>query len=52
MNLCSDDHDEVCYDSSKCPHCTERMEREVKALEGRIEDLEGELAEALERGED
>ena len=42
MNLCSDGHDEVCYDGRECPVCSE-ME-ELKEAEGRIEELEQDIS--------
>jgi len=38
MELCSDDHDEICYDGKECPVCSIREE-----LEDYISDLEQEL---------
>jgi hypothetical protein len=45
MNLCSDGHDEVCYESINCPACEMKGERDDlrKALdkaEQEIRDLE------------
>lgn len=37
MNLCSDDHDEVCYEGRKCPACEKEKER--ASLEGEIANL-------------
>ena len=38
MNLCSDKHDEVCYDGRVCPVCDVRDE-----LQGTIDELEKEI---------
>lgn len=40
MNLCSDKHDEVCYETHNCPVC-EALER-VNDLERQVRDLEEE----------
>lgn len=40
MNLCSDGHDEVCYETKKCPCCE---------WVGEVEDLRAEL-ETLAQG--
>jgi hypothetical protein len=57
MNLCSDDHEEVCYEGRTCPVCELKKERddEVDKLNNSIEDLkssneflESELASAKE----
>lgn len=47
--VCDDDHDEVCFDSGKCPVC-EKM-KEIAKLEGTISDLEKELEAAQEARE-
>lgn len=55
MNLCDDGHDEVCYESRKCPACLEieekekyktkiaDLEDEIERLGVEIKDLEGRL---------
>ena len=43
MNLCSNGHNEVCYESRSCPVC-DKME-EIKDLENQIEKLQGEVEE-------
>ena len=51
MDLCSDGHDEVCYDGRKCPAC-ELHEETVKEHESDMESLQSqidELKEQLER---
>ncbi len=50
MNLCSDDHDEVCYESLECPACQmvrERNDAQVKLYEAEqeIKRLESEVSE-------
>lgn len=37
MNLCSDKHDEVCYDGGDCPVCGKL--KEISDLEDKIYDL-------------
>ena len=43
MNLCSDNHDEVCFEGRECPTC-----KIVKELGETIEELEGKLKESEE----
>lgn len=43
MNLCSNGHEEVCFEGRNCPLC-DKME-EISNLEKEIEDLESELEE-------
>lgn len=38
MNLCSNGHDEVCYEGRNCPACA--LCDQIKTLEDEIEDLE------------
>jgi hypothetical protein len=40
MNLCSDNHDEVCYEGRKCPVCDMRED-----LQSSIDDLQKEIEE-------
>lgn len=42
MELCSEDHDEICFDGRKCPFCvvTKDLEQQIKDLRIAIEDLE------------
>jgi len=51
MNLCSDNHDEICYEGRYCPLCDMRdeldesiteLEREINDLRNTITDLERE----------
>ena len=45
MNLCSDGHDEVCYNTVDCPACLEIKSRnfQIQALEEQRDDLREEL---------
>lgn len=43
MNLCSDDHEEVCYEVKNCPVCEERQ-KTAKA-DGTIEDLRAKISD-------
>ena len=45
MNLCSDDHEEVCYEGRKCPVCEVRDElrHEIESLSELLEQAQGEL---------
>lgn len=54
MYLCSDDHDEVCYEGTDCPMCElkvewneqiKEMESKINSLESEIENLQGQLDE-------
>jgi hypothetical protein len=51
MNLCSEDHDEVCFDVPFCPVCelTDDRDDEIKALKKEIEDLRYRLKAEYER---
>jgi len=52
MNLCSDNHDEVCYSEGHCPCCiiildlniaeatVKEQRSEIKNLQSQVEDLE------------
>ena len=45
MNLCSDGHDEVCYEGRNCPVCIEidnsrGLEKQIENLEEKISSLE------------
>lgn len=49
MNLCSDGHIEVCYDSRKCPMCEliagkEDLEDDLKVLKAELDRLKAELS--------
>jgi len=43
MELCSDGHEEVCFEGRTCPVCEEMDE--IKRLEREIKDLENEVKE-------
>ena len=43
MNLCSDGHEEVCYEGRKCPVCV--VVEQTKILGDKVEELEGIIAE-------
>lgn len=47
INLCGDDHDEICYEGNRCPLCEMRteLERKIIALEGDVEALKEENKE-------
>jgi transcription initiation factor IIE alpha subunit len=49
MNLCSDGHEEICYEGRNCPACDIKFELEkanatIDDLKDRIGDLENELS--------
>ena len=55
MDLCSDGHTEICYDSSPCPMCDAEDERnkevdvmqdEIDSLASEVNDLQSQLDEA------
>jgi len=57
MNLCSDHHDEVCFDGRKCPLCQEMEARErvtgslrdqIAELQDQIIDLESQVRDLEE----
>jgi peptidoglycan hydrolase CwlO-like protein len=37
MNLCDDDHEEICYESRNCPCC--ELKKEIKILEEEISEF-------------
>lgn len=45
MDLCSHEHDEVCYDGKTCPVCSLRDEKneEIDELKAKVEQLESEV---------
>jgi hypothetical protein len=58
MNLCSEDHDEVCFEGRKCPLCDvrsdlketiEKHKREIQQLEEKIDGLEEQIREEGDR---
>ena len=48
MNLCSDDHEEICFESRKCPMCELKMsfKEENDELQAEIDDLKKQLSES------
>lgn len=52
MNLCSNGHDEVCFESKNCPVCEMevKLKEQISKLEDQIKDLENEV-DALSKGE-
>ena len=57
MNLCSDHHEEVCYETRTCPACEAIQEKqndiddrdtEIKDLKDQMNDLEQQLKESEE----
>ena len=56
MNLCSDHHDEVCYEAKTCPACEAIQEKQndIDSRDNEIKDLKGQaddLAEQLKESE-
>ncbi len=45
MNLCADNHNEICFDGRTCPLC-EAM-GEIKELENEVVNLQKELLEVI-----
>jgi hypothetical protein len=50
MNICSDDHEEIVYNSNKCPLCqlekvVQECQDEIKELTSSLEKASKELAE-------
>lgn len=45
MNLCSDNHNEVCFETRNCPACDalSQKDKEISKLEDKISELEVEL---------
>lgn len=52
MELCSDGHDEVCYETRNCPACDIEVEKDkvIKDLENQVTDLQGEVDELSAAG--
>ncbi len=50
MNLCSDGHDEVCYETRYCPACEikDDLNIQIEKLESQIGDLEVNLLDVQE----
>ncbi len=53
MNLCSDNHDEVCFEGRGCPCCEEIdiRERKISALEDKVQALQDEV-DSFDRSDD
>lgn len=51
MKLCSEWHEEVCFDGDKCPACKviEDTDDKILALQDRVEQLEKEVCCCLDR---
>jgi len=47
MELCSDKHEEVCYEGRTCPVCAERddLQGQIDELNKEVARLEGEIEE-------
>jgi hypothetical protein len=48
MFLCDDGHEEICYESRKCPLCAVAVEidayqREIEELRDRVQELENDI---------
>lgn len=45
MELCSDGHDEVCFEVAMCPACAVQQDKdaEIDKLTARVSDLESEV---------
>ncbi len=54
MNLCSDDHDEVCYEGRACPCCNikEYADRRIAKLESELESAEVQINDLNKQIED
>lgn len=50
MNICSNEHDEVCYEGHTCPACELRdnLNSEIEDLKAQIKDLNAEVKELEE----
>ncbi len=50
MNLCSDNHEEICYEGRNCPLCAAKsdLSDEIKTLKQTIDDQEERIAELEE----
>ena len=54
MDLCSQNHDEICYEGRECPVCLlkedrDYFEEECSKLESKIQKLEDEIIELQNR---
>ena len=50
MNLCSDGHDEVCFEGRKCPVCDTKsdMQKTIDGLEKTVSELQNVLQDMTE----
>ena len=50
MNLCNNDHDEVCYEGRNCPACDKikELNEEIEDLKDKVQDLKNELNDTKE----
>jgi len=56
MNLCSSEHEEICYEGKYCPVCEKmaeisKLKNEISHLQDNLSDLESEMSR-LEDGRD
>ena len=53
MNLCSNDHEEICFEGRICPACglREDLEKRIDELIGDINGLEADIAAYEDEGE-
>lgn len=51
MNLCSDNHEEVCFEGRKCPVCetVSQKDREIEMRDGTISELESKISNLEEQ---
>ena len=50
MNLCSEDHEEICYEGRTCPCC--EKQKEIETLECELDSKQKEVAELSNALED
>jgi hypothetical protein len=50
MTLCSDGHDEVCYECRRCPVCVAKAE--LAGVEGLVDELRGTLTQRADEVSD
>jgi hypothetical protein len=53
MNLCDNNHDEVCYEGRHCPACAvaDDLNKDISRLEDKIIDLENQIKDLEEARE-
>lgn len=51
MNLCSDNHEEICFESRKCPMCAQKEEHEeaIREMDRKLEKATEEISELESR---